>query len=631
MTAEAITKEPLLSVRDLVQEFVVRQRGGAKAGVVQAVSGVSFEILPGETLGIVGETGSGKSTLARGVLQAPRPKSGSVVFRGTDLTTLRGRQLLKARQHMQFVFQDPFGSLDPKWQVSSIVAEPLLAYHIGDRAARRERVDELLDLVGLDPARYGKRHPRELSGGQAQRVAIARSMALDPSLLICDEAVSSLDVLIQAQVLNLFEKLRAELGLSYLFIAHDLALVKQVSDRVAVMYLGKLCEVGPGETLYRQPLHPYTKALLESIPSTEPGGTRASATINGEPPSPINPPSGCRFRTGRPGLPGRPGRPGLPGHAGRREREGNRLMRLRVLLEPHHGATYQQILALATAAEEGGFDAFFRSDHYLGIEANDTTYQPTDSWTTLAGLAVQTSRVRLGTLVNASTFRLPGQLAVEVATVSQMSGGRAELGIGAAWYEREHQYFGIPFPPLGERFDRLAEQLAILSGLWDTKPGERFSFDGKFYQLQDCASIPRPGARPKIIIGGAGPKRTPTLAAKYADEFNGALGLQVRERYANFRRICEEVVGRDPAEVRLSATLPVCIGSSPADLERRKESLGEPGARLLAAGVTGTAGEVIQAIEDLAAQGADTVYFHLYGPGDVEHIRLLGSQVVSRF
>ena len=156
-------------------------------------------------------------------------------------------------------------------------------------------------------------------------------------------------------------------------------------------------------------------------------------------------------------------------------------MRLRVLLEPHHGATYQQILALATAAEEGGFDAFFRSDHYLGIDANDTPAQPTDSWTTLAGLAVQTSRVRLGTLVNASTFRLPGQLAVEVATVSQMSGGRAELGIGAAWYEREHQYFGIPFPPLGERFDRLAEQLAILTGLWDTTPGERFSFDGKFY------------------------------------------------------------------------------------------------------------------------------------------------------
>ena len=306
-------------------------------------------------------------------------------------------------------------------------------------------------------------------------------------------------------------------------------------------------------------------------------------------------------------------------------------MRLRVLLEPHHGATYQQILALATAAEEGGFDAFFRSDHYLGIDANDTTYQPTDSWTTLAGLAVQTSRVRLGTLVNASTFRLPGQLAVEVATVSQMSGGRAELGIGAAWYEREHQYFGIPFPPLGERFDRLAEQLAILTGLWDTKPGERFSFEGKHYQVTDCASIPRWAARPKIIIGGAGAKRTPTLAAKYADEFNGALGLDVRERYANFRRICEDVVGRDPATVRLSATVPVAIGRDADDLDKRLKSLGEPGARLLAAGVTGYADDVIRAVEDVASQGADTVYFHVYGPSDVAHIELLGEQVVSRF
>jgi oligopeptide/dipeptide ABC transporter ATP-binding protein len=300
--------EPLLSARDVVQEFVVRSRAapsryisqgrtGSKTGVVQAVSGVSFDVMSGETLGIVGETGSGKSTLARALLQAPRPKSGSVVFRGADLTRLHGRKLLQARRHMQFVFQDPFGSLDPKWQVHSIVEEPLIAYHTGDRAARRTRVDELLDLVGLDPARYRKRHPRELSGGQAQRVAIARALALSPSLIICDEAVSSLDVLIQAQVLNLFEKLRGELGLSYLFIAHDLALVKQVSDRVAVMYLGKLCEVGPGEEVYREPLHPYTRALLDSIPSTEPGAKRASATIKGEPPSPIDPPSGCRFRT----------------------------------------------------------------------------------------------------------------------------------------------------------------------------------------------------------------------------------------------------------------------------------------------------------------------------------------------
>jgi peptide/nickel transport system ATP-binding protein len=290
-------RKPLLSARDLVQEFVVREAGGARGGVVQAVSGVSFDILPGETLGIVGETGSGKSTLARALLQAPRPKSGSVVFRDMELTRLRGSALMSARRNMQFVWQDPFGSLDPKWHVRSIVEEPLAAHKVGSKDARRKRVDELLDLVGLDPARYGKRHPRELSGGQAQRVAIARAVALEPSLLICDEAVSSLDVLIQAQVLNLFERLRRELNLSYLFIAHDLALVKQVSDRVAVMYLGKLVEVGPGESVYKQPLHPYTKALLDSIPSTEPGAARATATLKGEPPSPINPPSGCRFRT----------------------------------------------------------------------------------------------------------------------------------------------------------------------------------------------------------------------------------------------------------------------------------------------------------------------------------------------
>jgi oligopeptide/dipeptide ABC transporter ATP-binding protein len=292
-------QEPLLSARDLVQEFVVRDHGGVRGGVVQAVSGVSFDIRPGETLGIVGETGSGKSTLARSVLQAPPPKAGAVLFRGSDLTRLRGGKLLQARRHMQMVFQDPFGSLDPKWRVRDIVEEPLIAYRTGDRGTRRRRVDEVLELVGLDPKSHGGRRPRELSGGQAQRVAIARAVALAPSLIICDEAVSSLDVLIQAQVLNLFEQLRAELSLSYLFIAHDLALVKQVSDRVAVMYLGKLCEVGPGESVYRQPLHPYTRALLDAIPSTDGrAGERTDATtIRGEPPSPIDPPSGCRFRT----------------------------------------------------------------------------------------------------------------------------------------------------------------------------------------------------------------------------------------------------------------------------------------------------------------------------------------------
>jgi len=294
-----MSETPLLSVRDLVQEFPVRGGGGT----VHAVSGVSFDVWPGETLGIVGETGSGKSTLARSILQAPRPKSGRVLFRGTDVTRLRGGALAQARRHLQLVFQDPFGSLDPKWRVRDIVAEPLVAYRAGNRAARHGRVDEVLELVGLPG--YGARWPRELSGGQAQRVAIARAIALSPALIVCDEAVSSLDVLIQAQVLSLFERLRTELGLSYLFIAHDLALVKRVSDRVAVMYLGKLCEVGPGESIYRAPLHPYTRALLDAIPSPDPAAPRAKATVHGEPPSPISPPSGCRFRTRCPRATGR--------------------------------------------------------------------------------------------------------------------------------------------------------------------------------------------------------------------------------------------------------------------------------------------------------------------------------------
>ena len=294
-----VVSGPLLEVADLVQEFTVRDRGGLKAGVVHAVSGVSLSLQRGESLGLVGETGSGKSTLARAILQAPAPKSGSVKLGGTELVGLKGRRLLRARRQIQMVFQDPFGSLDPTWKVTRLVEEPLVAFNVGSAAERRRRVHELLELVGLDPARYGGRRPRELSGGQAQRVAIARALALDPSLIICDEAVSSLDVLIRAQVLNLLERLRIELHLAYLFIAHDLALVKQVSDRVAVMYLGKLVEVGPAESLYTQPLHPYTVALLASIPSPDPQAPReaVAGAIRGEPPSPIDPPSGCRFRT----------------------------------------------------------------------------------------------------------------------------------------------------------------------------------------------------------------------------------------------------------------------------------------------------------------------------------------------
>lgn len=291
--------DALLQARHVVQEFPVRGRNGLGGGVVQAVSDVSFDIFAGETLGVVGETGSGKSTLARCLLQAPSPKSGEVRFDGVDLVRMRRGALRQARRSLQMVFQDPVASLDPTLRIREIVEEPLIAYRVGSRTERRRRVSELLELVGLEPHSYGHRRPRELSGGQCQRVAIARALALSPRLLVCDEAVSSLDVLVQAQVLGLLEDLRTELGLAYLFIAHDLSLVKQVSDRVAVMYLGRLCEIGPSEELYRRPLHPYTVALLASIPSPDPTEAPRSPGrfISGEPPSPLDPPSGCRFRT----------------------------------------------------------------------------------------------------------------------------------------------------------------------------------------------------------------------------------------------------------------------------------------------------------------------------------------------
>jgi oligopeptide transport system ATP-binding protein len=295
-----VSDERLLEVRDVVQSFVVRGRGGVKGGVLQAVSEVSFDLRRGETLGVVGETGSGKSTLARSILQAPPPKSGSVIFEGVDLVAVKGRrELLDARRHMQMIFQDPYSSVDPKYKVADIVEEPLFAAGLGTRASRRERVAELLDLVGLDMGQHGGGRARQLSGGQCQRVAIARALALNPALIIADEPVSSLDVLIQAQVLALFEKLRSEFGLAYLFVAHDLALVKKVSDRVAVMYLGKFCEIGPATAIYHHPLHPYTLALLDAVPRPDPRarGPQTGQTISGDPPSPLDPPSGCRFRT----------------------------------------------------------------------------------------------------------------------------------------------------------------------------------------------------------------------------------------------------------------------------------------------------------------------------------------------
>jgi F420-dependent oxidoreductase-like protein len=305
-------------------------------------------------------------------------------------------------------------------------------------------------------------------------------------------------------------------------------------------------------------------------------------------------------------------------------------MKLRVLLEAHHGATYEQVLALARATEEAGFDGFFRGDHYLGVERDNPRFEPTDSWTTLAGLARDTSRVRLGTLVTASTFRLPGVLAVTAATVDAMSGGRVELGLGAAWYVQEHANFGIPFPPIGERFDRLEEQLEIITGLWTTPAGEPYSFAGRHYQLHEARNFPRPAQspRPPIIIGGGGPRRTPTLAARFADEFNAGFGEGVAERFARFRRICEET-GRDPATVTLSAVIPVFCGADEAEAARRSETMaGHP---LQRAAVCGRPDVVAAAIDELAAAGAATIYFHIFDVDDVEHIRLLGGEVLPRY
>jgi oligopeptide/dipeptide ABC transporter ATP-binding protein len=297
----ARTESPvLLEARNIVQEFVVRAQGVGRSARLRALSDVSFEIRTGETLGLVGESGCGKTTLARTLLQAPRPRSGSVFFRGRDITRLSQRELLAPRRDMQIVFQDPFTSLNPAWRTADIVAEPLVGYRWGTRAQRLRRVGELLERVGLSLSAHGRVRPRELSGGQCQRVAIARALALDPALIICDEAVSALDVLIQAQLLNLFEELRGERSLAYLFISHDLAVIKQVSDRIAVLYLGQLCEIGPAESVFAAPRHPYTARLLACISGMTLNPSRNGAqtpTVPDELPSPLNAPSGCRFRT----------------------------------------------------------------------------------------------------------------------------------------------------------------------------------------------------------------------------------------------------------------------------------------------------------------------------------------------
>jgi peptide/nickel transport system ATP-binding protein len=266
---------------------------------VHAVSDVSFDVRQGETLGLVGESGCGKSTTGRAVMQLPRPTSGSVRFAGQELTTLKRRALRETRPRMQMIFQDPISSLNPRRRVVDIVAEPLAIWGQSRAAERDTKVRDVFDAVGLDVDAAGDRRPYQFSGGQCQRISIARSLMLDPKLLICDEPVSALDVSVQAQILNLLADTKERYGLTMIFIAHDLAVVKNVSDRVAVMYLGKLCEVAGADDLYRYPTHPYTNALLASIPEPDPDVRPSTngAGLAGEIPSPVSPPSGCRFRT----------------------------------------------------------------------------------------------------------------------------------------------------------------------------------------------------------------------------------------------------------------------------------------------------------------------------------------------
>ena len=286
-------EEVLIQVQDLVVEFPA-----AGKNTVKAVSGISFDVMPGETLGLVGESGCGKSTVARSLIQLPPPSSGSVVVNGVELTDLSDRQLRPHRTGLQMIFQDPISSLNPRRRVADIVSEPLRVWGPHDEDEQAEIVDRMLYAVGLDPEVARDKRPHEFSGGQCQRISIARSLVLGPKVLICDEPVSSLDVSVQAQILNLLRDLKAEYGLTLVFIAHDLAVVKNVSDRVAVMYLGKLCEVAEPDKLYSNPAHPYTRLLLESIPEPDPAvAIDVSLDSKGEIPSSIDPPSGCRFRT----------------------------------------------------------------------------------------------------------------------------------------------------------------------------------------------------------------------------------------------------------------------------------------------------------------------------------------------
>jgi len=311
----------------------------------------------------------------------------------------------------------------------------------------------------------------------------------------------------------------------------------------------------------------------------------------------------------------------------------DRNMRLRIFTEPQQGASYATLRRVAVTAEDGGFDAFFRSDHYLKMGDVSGEPGPTDAWATLAALAVETSTIRLGTLVTSATFRYPGPLAVTVAQVDEMSGGRVELGIGAGWFEGEHQAYGIPFPGTRERFDRLEEQLAIITGLWATANGEKFSYDGTYYQVTDSPALPRPVQRPRppVIVGGHGPRRTPALAAAYADEFNIAFSpaADVAEQFGRVREACA-AAGRDPAALVYSAAQVVCCGKDDAELARRAAALGRELPELRVNGLAGTPSEIVDKIGTFAAAGAQTLYLQILDLEDLEHLELIAAEVLPQ-
>jgi F420-dependent oxidoreductase-like protein len=306
-------------------------------------------------------------------------------------------------------------------------------------------------------------------------------------------------------------------------------------------------------------------------------------------------------------------------------------MRLRIFTEPQQGASYDQLLAVARCAEEEGFDAFFRSDHYLKMGDVDGYPGPTESWITLAGLARETAGLRLGTLVSSATFRLPGPLAVTVAQVDAMSAGRVELGLGAGWFETEHQAYGIPFPATRERFERLEEQLAIITGLWDTPRGDTFDYSGRHYQVQGSPALPKPVQQPHppVIVGGAGASRTPRLAARFADEYNLPFFQpdDTRLQYQRVREACE-AAGRDPQSMRFSFAVVTCCGADDAEMARRAKAIGREPSELRANGACGTPAQLVARLSQWAEAGAELAYLQILDLSDLDHLRLIGREVL---